>query len=262
MAGSPTGKLVGIGTIRDLTNGKRFDSQQEIKFGADFTEIILPDGDFGNSYWAFPNGFTGSVGFHDINADVIALALGGTVTAADGRDEESEAIVVPTAPGPYTVALAGGANLIEAAGIVDGDVVLVDATTHRPIKCKVVVGAPAASGEVQVTHVAGVSTTLTFNAADADKIGVCRYPILNVTGNRIDLDPDSMPGAFRCYASMGLFYDEDYIGRLTIDCIQAVWVGRFELGETRLAHDAIVRDIRFNNRYAGGPGALTVYTSF
>jgi len=259
MAGSPTGKLVGIGTIRDLTNGKRFDSQQEIKFGAEFTEVELPDGDFLNSYWAFPNGFTGSVGFHDISADTIALALGGTVTAADGRDEEVEAITVPAAPGPYTVTLVNGANCIEAAGIVDGDVVLIEPITNRPIKCKVVAIAPAASGEVQVVHVAGVSTTLTFNVADAEKIGVCAYPVKNVLGNLIDLDPSSMPGAFRFFASMGLYYDEDAIGRLTIDCQQAVWSGRFELGETRLAHDAIIRDIRFNNRY---PGALKVYTSF
>lgn len=257
MAGSPTGKLVGIGTVRDLTNAKRFDSQQEIKFGADFTEVVLPDGDFLNKYWGFPNGFTGSVGFHDINPDIIALCLGGTVTTGAGRDEETEAVTVPAAPA-YTVTLTNGANLIEAAGIVDGDVVLIDPTTHRPIKCKVVAGAPAASGEVQVTHVAGVSTTLTFAAADASKVGVCRYPVLNVTGSTIDLDPDSMPGAFRCYASMGLFYDEDYLGRLTIDCIQAVWTGRFELGETRLSHDAIIRDIRFNNSYKG---ALTVFTS-
>lgn len=257
--GSPTGKLIGIGTIRDLTNKKRFLSQQEIEFGADFTEVVMPDGDFFNAFWGFPNGFSGSVGFHDLTADLIALALGGTVTTGAGRDEDIESITVPAAPGPYTVTLVNGANCIGANGITDGDVVLIDPTTNLPITCKVVTGAPAASGEVQVAHVVGVSTILTFHLSDASKIGVCAYPVINTTGRTIALPPTGMPGAFHFYGSMGLFYDDDEIGRLTIDCEQAVWVGRFALRETRLSHEAITRAIRFNNRYSG---ALKIFTSF
>jgi hypothetical protein len=251
--GQPIGKIVGIGTIRDLTNNKRFDSQQEVKFGADFTEVLMPDGDYGTAAWSFPNGFSGSVGFHDLSADLIALALGGTVTTGAGRTEKYDAFTIPVG---LTFALTSGAVFV--APLVDGDVVLMDAT-NKPIRMKVVVGAPAASGEVQIVVVPGVSATLTFHVADVGLSGVAAYMITNTTGRTIALPPTGMPSAFNFYASLGLYYDETYLGRLAIDCKQAVWTGRFELGETRHAHEAFIRSIRFNNRY---PGALTVYTSY
>ena len=165
-AGVTSGHLVGVGSVRDETNGILYPGYQVITFDAEFAEVALEDGNYNLNtiYWSLMQGFGGNCAWHKLDAIMLATMLGGTVTNDSGLDSVVEAITVPAAPGPYTVNLANAATCRDTS-IVNGAVILTTATGEE-LRCKVVAGAPAASGEVQVA--AGV---LTFNAADAELEG-------------------------------------------------------------------------------------------
>lgn len=249
-AGVGGGHLVGVGTMRDVTNGILYPGYQVINFTADFEEVAIPDGNYNLNtlYWALMSGFSGSVEWHRIDASLTAAMLGGSVTDGAGIDSVVEEFTVPAPAGPYTVTLTEATAI--PGSIVNSAVILVGAADEE-IRCKVVAGAPAASGEVQVA-----ANVLTFNVADASLEGTCRYLFTDAVGRTIDIPPNAIPTQIEAYLEIMLYVDDQELQPCIIHAKKLNMTGPFSMTGPRGDHEALSRDFRINNKVAGD---LTVY---
>jgi hypothetical protein len=230
--------------VFDTTNKYPFMGYQEISFNIDTSEIEIPKGNWNNQmvYHSLLGGFGGTISWHYSDANLIAALTGGSVTAASGISvAKEEAGVVPATP--FIVTLTNSATCVDAS-IGHGSVYKGTGTSKEYYE--VVAGAPAASGEVQVS-----SGTLTFFSADEADIIKTTYLYTNVTGSYVTIDPSDTPASWAGYLVIERFLETNTIGRMTIKALDIVWTGGVRLGATRSGHEAISRDFRINNDASG-----------
>jgi hypothetical protein len=249
--GLTRGKLVGVGSLRDETNSIYYPSHGRITFTPEYAEVALPDQNYSiqNVYWALMQGFSGTVEWHDIEAQMLATMLGGTVTDDIGLDQVVEDFVVAAVT--FDATLTNAATCRDES-VVSGAVILTSATGEE-IRCKNTgLVAPAAIDEFQCA--VGV---LQFNAAAVGLAGTCDYMYTDVTGRHIDIPPTALPGQFEALLDLGLYVDENTLEHVIIKAKRFIWTSAFSLATPRGDHEAISRDFRINNRVAGD---LVIYT--
>lgn len=188
MAVTPV-KLIGIGKIFDCTNNVCLSNQAEFSIVSALEHIEIPAGDdFGVSYIPTQQMFSGRVACRDITPAMITALIGGSSATGGLKMISGEAGTVPSSPGPYTVALANAAELYTPSGVTYAPIEVVDSdgVTYEQV-------APAAEAAGKFSEIAG---TLTFAAADADKVLKITYWYLDVdAGIMVSADPTNIPGA-------------------------------------------------------------------
>jgi hypothetical protein len=184
-----TGQIVGRGVLFDRTNNFQFDNMVSLNLTSDVEIIELPQGDLvTDEIIEIVQKWSGRLEFRDLSADSLAGVFGASAAANTVKMVERESGTVPASPFTYTCSGAGGVDIAYTDAV--------QVTDSTGFKYQLVLVAPSASGEVQVSE-----DDLIFNSTEEGNTFEATYFVpVTGSGETVSVGPTDLPGLFELVA--------------------------------------------------------------